>query len=90
MWCRKINANSMHFVSSNKDCEQMSSSLINKGLFCLLVSSIPFNDLYFLTQIPTNQLTSQLVGYAYILAKSWRLSTPSLVNPYIRVIFFFR
>ena len=32
-----------------------------------------------------------LGGSAEVVAwGSWRLSTPSLVNPYIRVIFFFR
>ena len=40
----KIYANSTDFVWPNKDCKQISSSLTKKGIFCLLGSSIPFND----------------------------------------------
>ena len=40
----KIYTNSTDFVWSNKDCKQISSSLTKKVSFCLLGSSIPFND----------------------------------------------
>ena len=34
---RKIYPNCTHFVRSNIDCKQMSSSLMNKVFFCLMI-----------------------------------------------------
>ena len=44
---------------------------MNKGLVCLLGSFIPIKDSYFLTQIPTNQLTMDYIymHHAYICEK---------------------
>ena len=44
---------------------------MNKGIVCLLGSFIPIKDSYFLTQIPTNQLTMDYIymHHAYICEK---------------------
>ena len=63
---RKIYVNSMDFVWSNKDCKQMSSSLMNKDIFaCLevlfhLMSHTLFNP-------NPNKSIDELMGYICIV-----------------------